>query len=199
MRTQSRAVLLASVLTVTSVTVAGASVPVVTAAQVQAGPVATLPAEPVSDAPFEAPPAVTEKVAVGADATEAVEQLAAPVDPLGDPAGFVDIAVTWWKAGWVLPWFILIAYGLLAIAARKVAWLTNPRNAIWTAAGVAVLGDLVVRLSTGAPMALPILFAALGMGWSTILNGKAAAKAQEAKTDVPPATHGEIQSKAPRS
>jgi hypothetical protein len=126
------------------------------------------------------------EIVAGNDANRAVENIASPVDPLGDPAGFIETLVTWWKAGYLSVFFLAVAYGLVLVAARYVPLFQNGKWALGVAVGAAFLGDLVTRLSTGTPVTIPMLIAAAGVAWAVYINGSKASqiatKAVDAKT-----------------
>lgn len=122
------------------------------------------------------PPALSEEVQAGSDANQAIENLASPVDPTGDPAGWVDTMVTYWKAGYFLPFAFLLALGLVTLAAKYVPWVAaTPKRALVVAAVTAFLGEFVVRLGTGSPLTVAIVMAAFGAAINTWTNGNKAA------------------------
>jgi uncharacterized membrane protein (UPF0136 family) len=130
-----------------------------------------------------APPVISEEViAAGSDTNQAVDNLSDPVDPVGNPAGFLDKAITWWKAGWSMAFTFLLALGLVTVLASYVPWFgATAQRALATAAGTAFLTEMVVRLSTGSPITFPIVMAAIGIGINTWMTGKKA-QANAAKT-----------------
>jgi hypothetical protein len=137
-----------------------------------------------------APPALNEEVvAGGSDADQAIENLASPVDPLGNPAGYVETLVTWWKAGYLIVFFVAIGYGGVLVLARYVPLFQSGKWALAATVGAAFLGDLIARLATGTPVTIPIVLAAAGYAWTTYINGNKASqiatKAVNAKTFGP--------------
>jgi hypothetical protein len=129
------------------------------------------------------PSASEEVVANSNDSDQAVENLADPVDPVGNPAGFLDTLLTWWRAGWFLPFSFALGFGLVTYASRYVTWLgATPKRALVMAAATTFFGEVVARLATGAPFAAPIILAALGSAFNVWANGgKAAQRSADGK------------------
>jgi hypothetical protein len=123
-------------------------------------------------------PSASEVVVANSnDSDQAVENLADPVDPVGNPAGFLDTLLTWWRAGWFLPFSFALGFGLVTYAARYVTWLgATPKRALVMAAATTFFGEVVARLATGAPFAAPIILAALGSAFNVWANGGKAAQ-----------------------
>jgi hypothetical protein len=100
-------------------------------------------------------------IEVGQPVNLAIEQLASPVDPVGDPAGTLDLAITWWKAGWFKPLGILVFFVLLTLAKRKIAWLGVGYRLAATTVILDATSDVLARLATGVPLTAPLIIGSL--------------------------------------
>jgi hypothetical protein len=120
------------------------------------------------------PPAQPAIVA-GEPVNETIELLASPVDPVGDPAGTLDVAITWWKAGWFKPLGILVAFVALTLLSLKVPWLRVGYRLAATTIAIDALGDLLARLATGVPLTFPLAMASATAAVLVFLRGKAPA------------------------
>jgi hypothetical protein len=106
-----------------------------------------------------AEPAAT--IEVGQPVNEAIERLASPVDPVGDPAGTLDLAITWWKAGWFKPLGILVFFVLLTLAKRRIAWLGVGYRLAVTTVILDATSDVITRLAAGIPLTAPLIIGSL--------------------------------------
>jgi hypothetical protein len=148
----------------------------------EAPPTAALAAAGALDAGMAAPtetpaPPAAVAIEVGQPVNQAIEQLSSPVDPVGDPAGTLDLAITWWKAGWFKPLGILAAFVLLTLLSLKVPWLRVGYRLAATSIALDALGDLVARLSTGVPLTFPLAMASVTAAILVFLRGKTPAVA----------------------
>jgi hypothetical protein len=107
------------------------------------------------------PPPAAPTIEVGQPVNRAIEQLASPVDPIGDPAGTLDLAITWWKAGWFKPLGILVFFVLLTLAKRRIAWLGVGYRLAATTVILDATSDVLARLATGIPLTVPLVIGSL--------------------------------------
>jgi hypothetical protein len=95
---------------------------------------------------------------------------AAPPDPESDTSGFVDEVGAAWKRGAYLTVCLLIAYGGLLVARKRVKWLASGRRAVITAGAVTALATAILGLSTGNAPTVAWAVNALAAGFALYLR-----------------------------
>lgn len=93
-----------------------------------------------------------------------------PPDPELDTSGFVDEVSVAWKRGAYLTVCLLIAYGGLLVARKRIKWLATGRRAVVSAAGVTALATAILGLSTGHAPTLAWAINALAAGFALYLR-----------------------------
>lgn len=128
-------------------------------------------AEGQADAPalFDAgptapPPTAFAPSGVADDAEDAVPTAppAFTLDPAGDPLGTGSLVWRLWRGGALIPALLVGIFGLLVLASRYVAWLSEGRRAVYTAAAIAGLGMLAEPATRGTTPNMGMVIAAIG-------------------------------------
>ena len=98
----------------------------------------------------------------------------APPTPDTDAGGFTAELGAAWSRGAYLTVCLLVLYGALAVARKRVKWLATGRRAVVTAAAVTALATAIIGLSTGNGPTLAWAFNALAAGFALYLRPEGA-------------------------
>jgi len=116
-----------------------------------------------------AEPTVTVNAAPGAVAT--VEAPKPLPDPAADPAESAGVVWKLYKAGHLVPALIVLAFFLLMLAQRWVAWLRTGYRKLAVASVLAGLAMIAERAAAGTSPNLPMLMGAIGAAFALYVRG----------------------------
>lgn len=88
------------------------------------------------------------------------------VDPLGDASAIYKL----YKSGAYVPAVIVLAYLLLSLLSKNVAWLKEAKRAAYVAAAIGFLSACIPAATTGDTPNLATLLTALGAAIALILH-----------------------------
>ncbi len=140
---------------------------VATPALADAGPDAVVAADHGSASTVA--PSVT--VNAGSGAVIVVEPPKPLPDPAAEPAESASTVWKLYKAGHVVPAIIVLAFFLLMLAQRWVAWLRTGYRKLAVASVLAGLAMIAERAAAGTSPSLPMLMGAIGAAFALYVKG----------------------------
>ena len=91
-------------------------------------------------------------------------------DPATDPLGDASAAYKLYKSGAYIAGVIVLAYLLLSLASKNIAWLQQGKRAAYVAAGIGFLSACIPAAAQGQTPNLAMLMTALGAAIALVLH-----------------------------
>lgn len=124
----------------------------------------------------DAGPPVTSVVTTEGHTTVEGAPIVVLPDPILQPAESISLIEKLWRGGSIVQALTVLAYVLLTIASRKVAWLAQGSRAIWVGTLVVAAGTLAERAAVGTTPTVGMAVGALLIALTLKLNGSAPAQ-----------------------